>query len=429
MRLAIALLFLLPQENPLADALKKVDEETLKAHEKVLASDEFEGRAAGFPGNDKAVEYIVKEVKEFGLKPAGEGDGYTQEFTVGKDRKCRNVIALLEGSDEKLKGEFVVIGAHLDHVGKKGQRVGGQDRSKAPEGDEIWNGADDNASGTSTVLAIAKAFAKGGLKPKRSVLFCWWNAEEAGLVGSATWCKNPTRPMEKVKFNLNMDMVGRNPERPVDLEGLKSSEGDAVAKIAKAACEAEKLAFTPYDFQNEAMFRSDGASFLRKSVPAIMFFTSWHDDYHRLGDHIDKIAYDRMAQIGRAAARILLEVANLDAVPAFNKETPLGGGGGGGRMLGIQGEELDEKARAEAKLDEGTGGYKLTEITAGSVAEKCGLKADDVIVGFGGKALPAKGTLDELRKRIRAAKDGEEVEVEILRGGERKTMKALWARK
>ena len=96
MRLAIALLFLLPQENPLADALKKVDEETLKAHEKVLASDEFEGRAAGFPGNDKAVEYIVKEVKEFGLKPAGEGDGYTQEFTVGKDRKCRNVIALLE---------------------------------------------------------------------------------------------------------------------------------------------------------------------------------------------------------------------------------------------------------------------------------------------------------------------------------------------
>ncbi len=427
MRLTLALLFLLPQDTTVADALKKIDEETLKAHEKFLASDELEGRAAGFPGNDKAVEYIVKEVKELGLKPAGEKDEYTQEFTVGKDRKCKNVVALLEGSDEKLKEEFIVIGAHLDHVGIKGQRVGGQSGG-AKDGDEVWNGADDNASGTSTVLAIAKAFAKGGLKPKRSILFCWWNAEEAGLVGSATWCKSPTRPMEKVKFNLNMDMVGRNPERPVDLEGLKSSEGDAVAKIAKAACEAEKLAFTPYDFQNEAMFRSDGASFLRKSVPAIMFFTSWHDDYHKVGDHIDKIAYGRMAQIGRAAARILLEVANLDAVPAYNKATPLGGGGGG-RTLGIQGEELDEKARGDAKLDEGNGGYKLTEITAGSVAEKAGLKTDDVIIGFGGKPLPAKGTLTELRKRIRLAKDDETYEVEILRGAERLTVKATWVKK
>ncbi len=425
MRTMIALCLLIAiQEDA---ALKLVDEETLKAHEKFLASDELEGRAAGFPGNDKAVEYIVAQVKELGLKPAGEGDGYTQEFTLGRDRKCKNVIALLEGSDEKLKEEFIAIGAHLDHVGKKGQRVGGQSGG-SKDGDEVWNGADDNASGTSTVLAIAKAFAKGGLKPKRSILFCWWNAEEAGLVGSRTWCDKPTRPMEKVKFNLNMDMVGRNADRPVDLEGLKSAEGDAIAKLAAAACEAEKLKFTPYDFQNEAMFRSDGASFLRKSVPAIMFFTSWHDDYHRVGDHPEKIEYARMAQIGRAAARILFEVANLEKVPAFNKETPLGGGGGG-KQLGINGEELDEKGRAGAKLEEGVGGYLLTSIVEGSVAAKAGIKEGDIIVGFGGKPLPATGTLTELRKRIRAAKDGEEVDVEIVRGGEKQTVKAVWPKK
>ncbi len=252
----------------------------------------------------------------------------------------------------------------------------------------------------------------------------WFEAEYRAFGYPFPSPGNRRRALAETLEALDLLFAGR----PVDLEGLKSAEGDAIAKLAAAACEAEKLKFTPYDFQNEAMFRSDGASFLRKSVPAIMFFTSWHDDYHRVGDHPEKIEYARMAQIGRAAARILFEVANLEKVPAFNKETPLGGGGGG-KQLGINGEELDEKGRAGAKLEEGVGGYLLTSIVEGSVAAKAGIKEGDIIVGFGGKPLPATGTLTELRKRIRAAKDGEEVDVEIVRGGEKQTVKAVWPKK
>ncbi|MBI4564676.1 MAG: M20/M25/M40 family metallo-hydrolase [Planctomycetes bacterium] len=429
-RLLPLLVLWLLQSDPLADALKRIDEETLKAHEKFLASDELEGRAAGYPGNEKAVEYIAKEVKSYGLKPAGEDGGYTQEFEFGRGagRKAKNVIAMLEGSDSKLKSEYVVIGAHLDHVGKKGQRVGGQ-VGGSNDDDGIWNGADDNGSGTSAVLAVARAYGQGAVKPRRSILFCWWNAEEAGLLGSRHWCANPTRPLDKVVYNLNLDMVGRNPDRPVDIEGVKNAEGDALEKIIMAACESEKLKATYYDHHNEAMFRSDGASFLQKGIAASMFFSYWHDDYHRVGDHAEKIAYDNLAKIGRTAFRILLGVANLDEPLKFNEDTPLRGGGGGGRQLGINGEELQDDDLAELKLGEGNGAYRVGTVAENSVAEKAGLESDDIIIGFGGKPLPAKGTLNELRRRIQGAKLGEEVEIEIIRGKERKKLKAVWPKK
>src|SRR5689334_10807164 len=146
------------QSDPMGDALKTVDEAPLRAHEAYLASDALEGRAAGFPGNEKAVAYLVKEVTSYGLKPLGT-DGYLQEFefhTKGETRKAKNVIAILEGSDPKLKAEYVLLGGHLDHVGRVGQNVSGK-LGGSKDGDEIWNGADDNASGTSAVLLVARA--------------------------------------------------------------------------------------------------------------------------------------------------------------------------------------------------------------------------------------------------------------------------------
>ncbi|HVR87827.1 MAG TPA: hypothetical protein VMU54_26150, partial [Planctomycetota bacterium] len=145
MRLVLLGLLLFLQSDPSGDALRTIDEETLKAHENVLASDEFEGRAAGFPGNEKAVSYLLKQIESYGLKPAGV-EGYLQEFEFdnsGFTRKAKNVLAVLEGSDPALKEEFVLIGGHLDHVGRLGQAVGGQ-KDGAKNGDEIWNGADDN---------------------------------------------------------------------------------------------------------------------------------------------------------------------------------------------------------------------------------------------------------------------------------------------
>lgn len=419
-----ALLFLLvalvpaaaqePQGVDLGGALKLIDEEALRPHVKYLADDELEGRAAGFPGNEKAVEYLVKELKTYGLKPAGEGEGFTQEFTFRSSegpRKAKNVIALWEGSDDKLKSEYVTIGAHLDHVGRVGQKVGGQ--SGGPRaGDEIWNGADDNASGTSALLAVARAFSKSGVRPRRSVLFFWWNAEEAGLIGSRHWTNSPTRPIEGVVFNLNLDMVGRNPDRPMDFEGVKNADGDTLEKMITAACEAEGLKITKHDFHHEAMFRSDGASFLRKGIPASMMFTSWHDDYHKVGDHADKIAYGNLTKISRSAFRILWGVGNLDRRLEFNPDHPLRGG----KQLGVQGEAAG-------------GGWRVKSVQAGSVAERAGIQAGDVIVGYGGKPLPGANVLRELQERVNSTPRGQEVEVEILRGEERKTLKAVWPKR
>lgn len=395
-----------------ADGLKKIDEKTLQAHVGFLASDDLEGRAAGFPGNEKAVAYLVKQVEGLKLKPAGDAGGFTQEFTFRGERKAKNVVALLEGADAKLKDEFVAIGCHLDHVGRKGQEVGGQSPG-GPEGDEIWNGADDNASGTSAVLAVARAFSEGKVRPKRSVLLCWWNAEEAGLLGSKHWVKNPTRLLHKVTYYLNLDMVGRNPERPMDMEGTKNAEGEALARIIGAALEAEGVKFTPFDHSNEAMFRSDGASFLEQGIPASMMFTSWHADYHKAGDHAEKIAYPNLARIARAAFRIVNETGNLVPALRLNPDTPLRG-----KSLRIRGEDVA-----------GKGAFKVTQVVDGSVLALAGLKPGDVVTASGGQPLPAERPLAEFWRRVQGAKFDQPVEIAVERAGAPVTLSATWPRK
>lgn len=392
----------------LAGALAKIDESVLESHVRFLASDDLEGRAAGFPGNERAVEYIVERVKALGLQPAGT-DGFTQEFTFRKDRKARNVCAVLEGSDPALKGEFVAIGCHLDHVGRKGQAVGGQSGG-GPEGDEIWNGADDNASGTAAVLAVARAFVEGKAKPRRSVLFLWWNAEEAGLLGSRHWVKQPTRPIEKLTYYLNLDMVGRNPDRPMDMEGTKNAEGPVLEKIIMDACSAEGLKITPFDHSNEAMFRSDGASFLEMGIPASMMFTSWHADYHRTGDHWDKVAYPNLAKIARAGFRIVCAAASLDAGLRINPDTPLRG-----KPLRIRGDDVA-----------GRGAVKVTSVVEGSPLAAAGLKAGDLIVSVGGQPLPASRPMAELWRKVQQSPAEEPLEFGVERGGAVSPIRATW---
>jgi hypothetical protein len=416
MRALLLGLLLLLQTDPSADALRSIDEETLRAHENVLASDEFEGRAAGFPGNEKAVAYLLKEIESYGLKPAGV-DGYLQEFEFvnqGETRHAKNVLSVLEGSDPTLKQEYVMIGGHLDHVGRLGQKVGGQ-KDGSKNGDEIWNGADDNGSGTSAILTVARAFAKGAVRPRRSILFCWWNAEEAGLKGSSWWASHPTRPLDKVTYCLNLDMIGRNPERPMDVEGVKNAEGDALERIITDACEAEKLKITKYDHTNEAMFRSDGVSLLREGVPATMFFTYWHADYHAVGDHADKIAYPHLAQIARVAFRVLRDVANLEPGLRINPDTPLGG-----RPLGIRGED--------ATLDGGAGGVKVSTVADGSALGKAGVLPNDLIVSFRGKPLAAPRAMADLWKRAQESRGEATCALEVVRGGEKKELSASWSR-
>jgi Zn-dependent M28 family amino/carboxypeptidase len=278
----------------------------IKSIHSLLASDEFEGRGPGTPGGIKATELIAKNFKEAKLKPIGKGDdgegeGYFQPIGKGKARNC---VALLEGTDDKLKDEIVVVGGHHDHLGNKG---GG--------GDSIFNGADDNASGSSTVVSIARAFGEAGIKTKRSILFMTFESEEKGLVGSAYYCKNPIFPMEKHVAMVNLDMVGRNPDKPVNNWGTNTFEGDTVKDLVTKSAEKTGLNVKVHHSKGQYWSRSDQGSFSAKGVPCMFFFTGMHADYHKASDHADKVSYENMEKIGRTALLILVELANMDQVP------------------------------------------------------------------------------------------------------------------
>ncbi len=187
---------------------------------------------------------------------------------------ARNVAAFLEGRDPDLKDEWIVIGGHHDHIGGfQGQ------------GDTVFNGADDNASGTSGVLALAQAFADRAERPRRSIAFVTFSGEEKGLLGSQALVTREQVPIDRVVFMLNLDMIGRNPERDVELYGDGFVKG--LRDVVESANRDQDL---PLEFGGAAYAgNSDHDPFYEKDIPFMFFFTGVHEDYHQLGDHPDKL--------------------------------------------------------------------------------------------------------------------------------------------
>jgi hypothetical protein len=243
----------------------------------------------------------------------------------------QNVAAMIEGSDPILKSEIVSLGAHYDHDGV---------RPNAPGEDKIWNGADDDGSGTVALLAMAEALAKSPKKPKRSVLFLWWAGEEKGLLGSEYFTKFPTVPFDKITVNINIDMIGRSRKpdntdpRDKDLTGenevyvigskmMSSTLGEVTEKVNQ-----NYLNMT-YNYKyddpkdpNQFFFRSDHFNFAVRGIPAVFFFNGTHRDYHQAGDHADKIDYPRMEKITRTIFLTMWELADLKERPKVDKQLP-----------------------------------------------------------------------------------------------------------
>ena len=203
-----------------------------------------------------------------------------------------NVLAWQEGSDPSLKDEYLVIGAHLDHLGVRGS--------------EYFPGADDNGSGSTALLSIAKAIAANPTKPKRSILFMWFAAEEIGLVGSAHYVNNPILPLDKMICMLNVDMVGRNEEKPNEpasdnirsLHLVGSEKGDR--SLHALILDANKHINFEFEFDEEGVFgRSDQINFFRKGTSVAFLFGGFHPDYHRTTDTPSKINYDKIASAAR----------------------------------------------------------------------------------------------------------------------------------
>jgi Zn-dependent M28 family amino/carboxypeptidase len=247
----------------------------------------------------------------------------------------QNVVAVFEGSDPVLKNEYVALGAHYDHVG-----IG-----IPVNGDAIYNGADDDGSGTTALLSMAEALAKASVHPKRSVLFVWHAGEEKGLWGSHYFTDYPTVPLDKIVTQLNIDMIGRSKKegdtnpRNTTLTGpneiyvigsrMMSTElGDLTEAVNK-----QYLNLT-YDYRydnpadpNRFFFRSDHYNYARKGIPIVFFFDGEHEDYHKPGDSVDKIDFQKMERVARTIYLTLWEIANRPARPKVDKVLPLQLGG------------------------------------------------------------------------------------------------------
>ncbi|MEJ2481866.1 MAG: M28 family peptidase [Gemmatimonadota bacterium] len=220
-----------------------------------------------------------------------------------------NTIGWLEGSDPELKNEYVVLTAHMDHVG-----VG-----RPVDGDSIYNGADDDASGTVTVIELAQAFASLPQAPRRSMVFMTVSGEEKGLLGSGWYADHPTFPLAQTVANLNMDMVGRNwTDTIVAIGKEESTLGPLVERVAAEHPELDMAVIDDLWPEEGFYSRSDHYNFARNGVPVLFFFNGTHDDYHRPSDHADKIAYDKMSRIGRLVFYTGYEIANADDRPAWD---------------------------------------------------------------------------------------------------------------
>jgi hypothetical protein len=220
-----------------------------------------------------------------------------QTTTETMMQPTRNVVGLIEGRDKKLKDEIVVIGAHYDHVGYLKKQAGA---------DSIYNGADDNASGTCAVLAIARAFGASKKKPKRSVLLMAFAGEEKGLFGSRAYVENPLLPLDKTVAMLNLDMVGRNAPDSVSVGGVKSSPDLIEINKEENREVGLMLDYSIDSFDN----RSDQYNFARKKIPFLFYFTGLHKDYHQVSDHPDKIDEHKIAKIATLAFRVAWRAAN-----------------------------------------------------------------------------------------------------------------------
>jgi len=227
------------------------------------------------------------------------------------DTRPPNVIGILRGSDPVLSDQYVVFSAHMDHVG-----TGAPDAT----GDSIFNGADDDASGTATMMEVAEAFAKLATRPRRSMIFVAVSGEEKGLLGSSAFVRSPPVPKEKMIADINLDMVGRNaPDTVVAIGQDYSSLGPTVQAVAAKHPELG-LVVAPDLWPEENLFvRSDHFNFASNGVPAIFFTTGLHEQYHKQSDEVDLIDRDKITRIGRLVFYLAYEVANADGTPSWTE--------------------------------------------------------------------------------------------------------------
>lgn len=283
------------------------------------------GLEQGAQGLENVRSKLVDNITAFSPRATGyvlKQTPYSSTVTV----ETENVLALLEGADPRLKKEVVVMTSHYDHVG-----IGQPDST----GDRIYNGADDDGSGTVALLNIAQALVeakKNGVMPQRSILFLNVSGEEKGLLGSRYYSDHPVLPVDKTIANINTDMIGRiDPEH--EKEGVEdysyiiggkiiSSQLDSLLRVANNRSANIELSDRYNDLNDPNQFyrRSDHWNFARLGIPFIFFFTGVHEDYHRPSDEIEKIRFEKMAKVVKTMYATAVMVANAEKAPEVDNQ-------------------------------------------------------------------------------------------------------------
>ena len=296
----------------------------LKMHLTIVASDEMEGRDTGTEGQKKAGRYLISQYKKDQITfPKGASDYYQRvpaEFmnqkSGGNLNDSENIWAFIEGSEKP--NEIVVISAHYDHVGiKNGQ---------------VYNGADDDGSGTVALLEIAQAFEtakKEGHGPKRSILILHMTGEEHGLFGSEYYSQHPIFPLANTITDINIDMIGRRDEKHAKSNNYIYLIGsDYLSSDLYKICEEanNKYNHLEIDYQyndrndpNRFYYRSDHYNFAKNGIPSVFLFNGVHADYHQASDEVEKIEFDALEKRARYAFTIAWELANRDKRPVVDK--------------------------------------------------------------------------------------------------------------
>ena len=309
-------------QSPIERALNTINRSSAEATINFLASDELQGREAGFHGSRVTSEYIVSLLQWMGVSPLA--DSYFQPFDAyRKERQkkgrlevhpdsiaklkqevhqkltMRNVLGMIPGKNTK---EYVIVGAHFDHLGI----------DPVLDGDQIYNGADDNASGVSAVLQIARAFLASGQQPERNVIFAFWDGEEKGLLGSKYFVQ--TCPfLSQIKGYLNFDMIGRNnkPQQPEHVVYFYTAAHPVFGDWLKEDIRKYSLQLEPdYRAWENPIGGSDNGSFAKVGIPIIWYHTDGHPDYHQPSDHADRLNWDKVVEITKASFLNMWKMAN-----------------------------------------------------------------------------------------------------------------------
>jgi hypothetical protein len=355
---------------------------------------------------DRSVESTQKEFDSGNPHVAGfviPQVTVTVKAAVERQRQTgHNVVAHLPPTtpSDAIKKPWVVIGAHYDHLGRG--TTGGSLATKEQAG-QIHHGADDNASGTAAVLAIAEAVSK--LPRKRHLVIAFWSAEELGLIGSNAFVTNPSVPATEMAAYLNFDMVGRSTDNKLTVQATGTS-----AMWPKLLEQANIAAGFDLTLQDDPYQPTDVGSFNQASVPSLAFFTGAHADYHKPSDTSDKINFEDLDRIVTFASAITKRLLDADEAPVFTKVEQKTDSGGGRAGLRIFTGTIPDYA-TEVK------GLLLGGVIGGGPAEQAGLQKGDVIVEIAGQSI---ANIYDYTYALELLKIGQPAKVIYMRGGERR---------